>query len=153
LQEQAPGCVGAQELALLVRKQRLEAHLSSLIQRHGITPCQLERGEINEWHHCRFPFVEQTMAHLTTRALLAVLVGLGLSTGQGAQAQYLYRDSTIRNYHGIIQSGPDPSRLLPTLPSQQRILNRNNGTIYDGNGLMRQGPNPSRTLPGWNGGW
>jgi hypothetical protein len=43
--------------------------------------------------------------------------------------------------------------LLATLPSQQRYLNRNNGTIYDGNGLMRQGPNPSRTLPGWTGGW
>jgi hypothetical protein len=43
--------------------------------------------------------------------------------------------------------------LLATLPSQQRYLDRNNGTIYDGNGLMRQGPNPTRTLPGWTGGW
>jgi hypothetical protein len=93
------------------------------------------------------------MNHVTSRSLLAALLGLSLSSGLAAEAQYLYRDGTIRNHHGIIQSGPDPQRLLPTLPSQQRYLNPNNGTIYDGGGLMRQGPNPARTLPGWTGGW
>jgi len=93
------------------------------------------------------------MARLTCRSLLTALLGLSLSTGIAAQAQYLYPDGTIRSPYGIIQSGPDPSRLLPTLPSQQRYLDRNSGTIYDGSGLMRQGPNPERTLPGWSGGW
>jgi hypothetical protein len=93
------------------------------------------------------------MAYFTSCSLLAALLGLSLSTGLAAQAQFLYRDGSIRNYQGIPQTGPDPRRLLPTLPSQQRFLDRNTGTIYDGNGLMRQTPNPLRTLPGWNGGW
>jgi hypothetical protein len=93
------------------------------------------------------------MSHLGSRSLLAALLGLSLSSGLAAQAQYLYRDGTIRDSNGIIQSGPDPRRLLPSLPSQQRYLDRNSGTIYDGNGLMRQGPDPRRTLPGWTGGW
>ncbi|QVL53446.1 MAG: hypothetical protein KFB97_03370 [Cyanobium sp. M30B3] len=95
----------------------------------------------------------QTIAGLTSSSLLAALLGLSLSSGLAVQAQFLYPDGSVRNQNGIIQSGPDPRRLLPTLPSQQRYLDRNNGTIYDGNGLMRQGPNPSRTLPGWTGGW
>jgi hypothetical protein len=93
------------------------------------------------------------MAYSTSGSLLAALLGLSLTTGMAAQAQYLYRDGSIRNPSGIIQSVPDPRRLLPTLPSQQRYLDRNSGTIYDGSGLMRQGPDPRRTLPGWTGGW
>ena len=93
------------------------------------------------------------MAHLTSRSLLAALLGLSLSSALPATAQYLYPDGTVRSQYGIIQSGPDARRLLPTLPSQQRYLNRNNGAIYDGNGMMRYGPNPSRTLPTWTGGW
>lgn len=93
------------------------------------------------------------MSHLGSPSLLAALLGLSLCGGLAAQAQYLYPDGSIRNSSGIIQSGPDPRRLLPTLPSQQRFLDPNSGTIYDGGGLMRQGPNPQRTLPGWTDGW
>ena len=93
------------------------------------------------------------MSHLGFLSLLAGLLGLSLSSGLAAQAQYLYPDGTIRNSTGIIQSGPDPRRLLPSLPSQQRYLDPNSGTIYDGGGLMRQGPSPQRTLPSWTGGW
>jgi hypothetical protein len=93
------------------------------------------------------------MRHLGSPSLLAALLGLSLSSGLAAQAQYLYPDGSVRSSSGIIQSGPDPSRLLPSLPSQQRHLDPNSGAIYDGSGLMRQGPNPQRTLPGWSGGW
>jgi hypothetical protein len=93
------------------------------------------------------------MTGLTSHSLLVALLGLSLSSGPAVQAQFLYPDGSIRNYQGMPQSGPDPRRLLPILPSQQRYLDRNTGTIYDGNGLMRQTPNPLRTLPGWNGGW
>lgn len=93
------------------------------------------------------------MTHLCSHSLLAALLGLSLTSALPARAQYLYPDGTVRSRTGIIQSGPDPRRMLPTLPSQQRYLNPNSGAIYDGNGMMRQAPNPMRTLPTWNGGW
>ena len=93
------------------------------------------------------------MAHLCSRSLLAALLGLSLSSGLAAHAQFLYPDGTVRNQFGGIQSGPDPAQRLPGLPSQDRHLDRNSGAIYDGTGLMQSGPNPARTLPGWGGDW
>ena len=93
------------------------------------------------------------MARLTTPSLLAALLGLSLSSTLPAAAQYLYPDGSVRKQYGVIQSGPDARRLLPVIPSQERYLDRNNGSIYDGNGVLRYGPNPSRTLPTWTGGW
>jgi hypothetical protein len=92
------------------------------------------------------------MVHLQSRSLLVALLSFSLGSALPATAQFIYPDGTVRSQTGIIQSGPDPRRLL-SLPSQQRFLDSNSGAIYDGSGLMRQGPNPSRTLPTWTGGW
>lgn len=92
---------------------------------------------------------------MPSRSSLAFISIFAVTSFAGApclKAQYLYPDGSIRNSYGVIQSGPNPSRMLApnNLPTNQRYLYPD-GSIRSGTGVIINGPNPSRTLPTWDG--